>query len=216
MCGRFAQAQSLVTSAMEAGIDLQPTDFNGPEAAPRYNVAPGTRAWLFRWNSDTDMPSVALMLWRFLTPRGMRINARSETAAVVPEYRQHFAQTRAVVPVSGFYEPEGEKGAKNRPWWYFQPTLGSTLFLGAIIGPDGFSILTCAASPPLSAIHDRSPVLVPPDRVRDWMSPRMGGKQAMAITHAPPLHCWRVGDGAKKPGNEGVDLIAPLQGHSLD
>ncbi len=217
MCGRFAQAQSIPMSAHEAGIALDPSLFDGSEAGPRYNVPPGSRAWIFALNAD-GAPIAEHAMWRFMTPRGLRINARSETAARVPEYREHFARHRIAVPVSGFYEPEGAKTAKNRPWWYFQPTVGTTLFLGGFAGPEGFTLLTRAPIPPVGDVHDRTPIFVPPDRVLDWLNPEISGKDALALApveFGATLDAWRVGDGAKKPGNEGPELIRPLMSDSL-
>jgi putative SOS response-associated peptidase YedK len=106
------------------------------------------------------------------------------------------------------------KGAKNRPWYFFQPRDDAPLFLGAVVKPEGFSILTQAPLEPVASIHDRSPVLVPADDVMAWLSPDVAGPDALRRLAASPtslaarLKCWRVSDAAKNAANDGPELIA--------
>lgn len=116
MCGRFARYQPLPAFAEVAGVPAPQAEGRD---GPRYNIAPGTPAWLLARDARGEVVFTELP-WRFPTSRGNRINVRSETAQVVPEYREPFAQHRCLVLASGFYEPEGPKTEKHRPWWYFE------------------------------------------------------------------------------------------------
>ena len=116
MCGRFARYQPLPVFAEAAGVPAPQAEGRD---GPRYNIAPGTPAWLLARDARGEVVFTELP-WRFPTSRGNRINVRSETAQVVPEYREPFAQHRCLVLASGFYEPEGPKTEKHRPWWYFE------------------------------------------------------------------------------------------------
>lgn len=216
MCGRYARIGDLVEWVAPLGADPgRDLHVRLRETPSRYNIAPGTSNWILAMDERGDL-AVEECKWAFPTRRGNRINVRSETAHVVPEYREHFARHRCVVPASGFYEPKGPKAQKNRPWFYFQRPDRAPLYLGAIVKPEGFSILTRAPAPPVSAVHDRTPVLVPADGVLEWLDPDLPGREALE-RFAPPefgtaLEGWQVGDGAKRPVNDEPGLIEPLPG----
>ncbi|MHB1798333.1 MAG: SOS response-associated peptidase [Vulcanimicrobiaceae bacterium] len=207
MCGRYARYQPLPVFAEAVGVPA-------PQAEgldrPRYNVAPGTPGWLLHRDAQGEVV-FAEMSWRFPTPRGNRINVRSETAHVVPEYREPFAQHRCVVLASGFYEPEGARTEKHRPWWYFEAGDHTPIFFGAIAHDAGFAILTRSPVDPVARVHDRSPVLVPADQVLQWLDPRWSGREVLAQAGtrvAEHLHGWRVSDAARNAAREGAECIA--------
>lgn len=218
MCGRFARYAPLSEWIEALGSEADPSLFNGladRDTTPRYNIAPGTKTWIVAFDPNEDL-ALTEHKWTFPTSRGNRINVRSETAHRVPEYREHYDKHRCVVLANGFYEPKGAKTEKNRPWYYFQPQDASPLFLGAIAKEDGFSILTRAPVPPVSEIHDRSPVIVPAENVIAWLDPDLPGTEALERL-APPaagvvLAGWRVSDAAKRVTNEGAELIAASEG----
>ena len=210
MCGRFARYQPLPAFAEAAG--LTPTPIEAAADVPRYNIPPGTKAWLLALDAHGD-PVFAEHTWIFPTSRGNRINVRSETAHVVPEYREPFAKHRCLVLASGFYEPEGAKTEKHRPWWYFEASDHAPLFLGAVAQEVGFAILTRNPVDPVARVHDRSPVLVPADQVLQWLDPELAGREAVALagtSAAAQLHGWRVSDAAKRAAHEGADCIAAV------
>lgn len=120
-----------------------------------------------------------------------------------------------MVLANGFYELKGLKTDKNRPWFFFQPKGGEPLFFGAIAKEEGFSILTRMPVPPVSEVHDRSPVIVPAENVLAWLDPDLPGSEALAKL-APEdagavLEGWRVSDAAKRVTSEGPELIEAIQ-----
>jgi putative SOS response-associated peptidase YedK len=214
MCGRFARSQPLSTFAVALGIDPAPMG----DDTPRYNIAPGTPAWLLALDPAGD-PVFTTLPWVFPTSRGNRINVRAETAHVVPEYKKPFAQHRCLVLASGFYEPEGAKSEKHRPWWYFEALGHAPLFLGAVAQPMGFAILTRSPVDPVARVHDRSPVLVPAEQALQWIDPALDGRQALALAGtdaAARLNHWRVGDAAKHAAHDGPDCITPVEMRSTE
>ncbi|GAB3954263.1 hypothetical protein GCM10027614_61050 [Micromonospora vulcania] len=106
------------------------------------------------------------------------INARSETVATSRAYAGAFARRRCLVPADGWYEwvrrPDGGRQA-----YYMTPADGSVLALAGIWSvweSDAearltFSVLTTAALGELAEVHDRMPVLLPPDRWSSWLAP---------------------------------------------
>lgn len=213
MCGRFTGDKSPRAWARLLGGAVDAATLEKLAAlpvGPRYNIPPGTRTWIATAGPDAGL-TFEEWLWAFPTPRGNRINVRSETAHRVPEYREHFNQHRCVVLATGFYEPKGAKSARNRPWFYFTPSDHALLFLGGIVKPEGFAILTRAPVEPVAAIHDRSPVLVPVENVVSWLDPDIPGRDALEqFAPADCGHCltgWPVGDGAKRAANDDATLI---------
>lgn len=217
MCGRFSRHEPLIrwAEALGTGADERlRADLAARDDAPRYNIAPGTKAWIVGFDIHGDV-GFTEHKWAYPTSRGNRINVRSETAHVVPEYRGDFDARRCVVLADGFYEPRGPKSEKVRPWYYFAQPDGAPIFIGAIAKEEGFSILTRAPVKPVALVHDRTPVFIPADRVLEWLDPEVDGRNALLkfapAAYGEQLVGWRVGDGAKWPVNEGPALIEPLQ-----
>jgi putative SOS response-associated peptidase YedK len=222
MCGRFARYAPLTEWIEALGTDVGPRlvdGLNERDAGSRYNIAPGTQSWIAALDANGELV-LDEHKWFFPTPRGNRINVRSETAHRVPEYEESYDKHRCVVLASGFYEPKGEKTEKNRPWYFFRPKDESPLFLGAIAKEEGFSILTRAPVPPVSKVHDRTPVFVPADNVLAWLDPEIPGRDALQrfapAEYGERLEVWRVGDGAKRVTSEGPELIARFDLQSGD
>jgi putative SOS response-associated peptidase YedK len=184
MCGRV----QLTHSAYEVAVffDLPPAQIEFE--APRFNVAPGARLPAMRLADRADRRQGAMLRWG-LVPAwakdekiGYRmINARSETAAEKPSFRSAWRQRRCAVAVSGYYEWWRRK-PKARPEraFRFYP-LDEPMF--ALAGlwerwtpPAGgdpvetCTILTTDAAEPLRAIHDRMPVMLSSETLREWVS----------------------------------------------
>jgi putative SOS response-associated peptidase YedK len=216
VCGRFARYAPLTEWVEALGSEVDPGLLDGlreRDAGPRYNIAPGTQAWIAAFDANGELV-LDEHKWAFPTPRGNRINVRSETAHRVPEYKEPYDKHRCVVLASGFYEPKGEKTAKNRPWYFFQPKDAAPLFLGAIAKEEGFSILTRVPVPPVSEIHDRTPVFVPAENVLAWLDSEIPGRDALQrfapAKYGELLDVWRVNDGAKRVTSDGPELIEPF------
>ncbi len=187
MCGRF----TLTTSdrqwlAQELGVPIEQID--AERYRPRYNIAPTDPHWLLRLpREDRELLPARWGLVNAGAPDRRRaaaqINARAESAARAPAYREAFARRRCAVPADGFFEWTGSKNAR-RPHWFHRPDSGLLLFAGLYeewTPPPGaeagtapasettFTILTTDANATVGAIHDRMPVVLPADAVDDWL-----------------------------------------------
>ena len=116
------------------------------------------------------------MRWGYSFPgRRPVINARAETAAEKPLFRDGMRQRRCLIPASSYFEWERRDGQKIK--YAIRPAGAEMLYLagvyhlenhdGAII--PSFAILTRSAAPEIAFIHDRMPVILPPDCARDWL-----------------------------------------------
>lgn len=174
MCGRFALHASPEVVALQFGLA------SVPRLAPRYNIAPGTDILAVR---APDGAREALPLRWGLVPAwakdaaiGARmINARAETVAEKPAFRAAFRRRRCLVPASGFYEWQARPGGKQP--WYIRPREGELFAFAALwerwSGPGGpletCAILVTEANAALVPVHDRMPVIVPPEAWSRWL-----------------------------------------------
>ena len=116
------------------------------------------------------------MRWGYSFPGGRPvINARAETAAEKPLFRDGMRQRRCLIPASSYFEWERRDGQKTK--YAIRPAGAEMLYLAGIyhlenhdgaVGPS-FAILTRSAAPEIAFIHDRMPVILPPDCARDWL-----------------------------------------------
>lgn len=170
MCGRF---NLTVDSAASLARSLQ-AELASEDAAlfrPRYNVAPTQLGWMLHLKEGRRRLSLAR--WGFPSRGGkLLINARSETAAKLPSFRDAWRARRCVIPSTGFYEWEG--GPKDRrPIWFHPPDRG-LLLLGGLYQPgeegrERFVILTTQANETVARAHDRMPAIVFPEELSEWL-----------------------------------------------
>ncbi|RMG41952.1 MAG: SOS response-associated peptidase [Planctomycetota bacterium] len=106
------------------------------------------------------------------------INARAESVARKPAFRAAFRRRRCLIPASGFYEWKKTPAGKQ-PYHVYLP--GRKVFGFAGIwehwtGADGSELLSCAiittdANELVAQVHDRMPVIVPPEAYDLWLQP---------------------------------------------
>ncbi len=138
------------------GIELPPL-FLG-----RYNVAPTQKVAVIHPNQ----PARAVeSIWGFANPRSGApiINARCETLAERPMFKDLLTENRCLIPADGFYEWKG-----RQPYYFQLPD--QTLFAFAGLWRDGRCvIITRAADDNMQGIHDRMPVILPRNNWNRWM-----------------------------------------------
>ncbi|GAA4666213.1 SOS response-associated peptidase [Frondihabitans cladoniiphilus] len=156
-------------------------------------------------------------------------NARVETAAEKPSFRDAVVSRRAIVPANGYYEwVTGADGVKA-PVFVHLPD--DELFLFAALyewwrnpasAPDdptrwvlSTSILTRPSSGPLGAVHERMPVFVGADIMDDWLDPETEGDDDLlqgvageADSHAARALVRRVGAAVGSVSLNGPELLA--------
>ena len=116
------------------------------------------------------------MRWGYSFPGGRPvINALAETAAEKPMFRDGMRQRRCLIPASSYFEWERRDGQKIK--YAICPAGVEMLYLAGVyhlenhegtVAPS-FAILTRSAAPEISFIHDRMPVILPPDCAREWL-----------------------------------------------
>lgn len=160
--------------------EIRPTDI-APVIAPN---AKGVR-------------TVFPMIWGFTLPdrentkrAAPLINARVETAAVKPTFKESWAHRRCIVPASYYFEwehltrPDGIKKTGDK--YVIQPVGATTVFFAGLYRMENgfpcFTILTGEPSQDISHIHDRMPIMLPQDVIDRWICPN--GRPDEVIKHA--------------------------------
>jgi putative SOS response-associated peptidase YedK len=218
MCGRF----TLTASGEEVA---EAFDLPGAEAlVPRYNIAPSQPVSVVRTEVDGSR-RLSSLTWGLRAPGGLPgdrpfINARSETAAERPAFRDAFSERRCLVVASGFYEWEGT-GKKRQPW-YFRRADGRPFGIAGLweppTAPDAPGTCTLLTTEPndlVTPIHDRMPVLFGPEEAATWLDPRRrAAAELQPLLRSYPssaLTAYRVGLAVNNAKFDDPSCIAPLE-----
>ncbi|MDT8849357.1 SOS response-associated peptidase family protein [Pantoea dispersa] len=218
MCGRFAQYSSRddYFEALGAAPEELTRD---PEPVGRYNVAPGTKVLLLS-ERDGDL-AFDPVYWGYgpeWWDKAPLINARGETAASGRMFKPLWEHGRAVVPADGWFEWQ-KSGAGKQPYFIYHRER-QPLFFAAIgkapfnreHGREGFVIVTAASNQGMVDIHDRRPLVLTADAVREWLSHDTSPARAADIARdsALPESAFTWHPVATKVGNihnQGAELI---------
>jgi putative SOS response-associated peptidase YedK len=178
MCGRFTLTSTPEELARRFGLA------EIPAFAPRYNIAPAQSVLVVRSAEDGARRAAALR-WGLVPawaatpdPSAGWINARIETLAEKPAFRDAFRARRCLVPADGFYE-WADHGGFRQPYRIALPGGGLFAFAGlwerwrdaqgGVI--ESCAIVTREASPALRPLHDRMPVVLPDASFAEWLAP---------------------------------------------
>jgi putative SOS response-associated peptidase YedK len=215
MCGRYATTRT----AADLSKLFEALDDTDGDLTPDYNLAPTDPAPIVRVSESqaARVLSVArfglLPVWAEDPRVGARmINARSETVVTSRAYAASFARRRCLVPADGWYEwvrtPDGKQ-----PYFMTSPD-GSPLAFAGLWTSGRFglscSIITAAATGHLTAVHDRMPMVLPPDRWTEWLTAEA---DADLLAPAPDgflaaLEIRPVGGAVGNVRRDGPELVA--------
>jgi putative SOS response-associated peptidase YedK len=204
---------------------------NNPDFPPRYNVAPTQPVPIIR--VVEGQRELVLVRWGLIPawvkdPRAfsLLINARGESAAEKPAFRNAMKRRRCLFPADGFYEWKQEVGGK-RPYFVRLKSGQPMAFAGlweAWMGPNGeemetAAIVTTRASRSITHIHDRMPVIVPPEGFDFWLDPNVDAEMASSVI-APALDAqlefFPVSTAVNRTANDSPALLAPLREGEAD
>lgn len=221
MCGRYTNTANLDAMQMRFDFDTDETDF-----VPRYNLAPTQYAPVLILDQNGHR-RLEMMRWGLIphwakdASIGNRmINARSETIQEKPVFRSSFKKYRCLVPADGFYEWQ-KTGKTKQPLRIMLKSRQLFAMAGLWAkwqGPDGkeirsFTILTTTPNALLKQIHDRMPVILPPDLEEAWLkSEDIDQLQGLLVPYpAQELTAYEVSTLVNSPKNEVEDCIKPKQ-----
>lgn len=131
--------------------------------------------------APSGRPSVFAMKWGYQVPgkTSLLLNARSETAKTKPTFREDWSKHRCIIPASYYYEwehltdPAGRKKTGDR--YILQPIGHNITWLCGLYrienGLPYFVVLTREPGENIRFIHDRMPMILPKERIREWTDP---------------------------------------------
>lgn len=218
MCGRLAV--TLPHDAMAQIFDAVPS--NDLPEVPNFNVCPTVQVHTV--TSSLGQRRLRPMRWGFIPhwykkPNGgpLLINARSESIAEKPAFRDACRNRRCLIIASGFYEWKRVENETPLPWWVTRAD-GAPMAFGGIWQSWGESeesantcaIVTTAANEAMAKIHHRLPVILEPDQWALWLGE--SGKGAARLMKSAPedaLLFSRVSTEVNSSRAKGPQLIQP-------
>jgi putative SOS response-associated peptidase YedK len=229
MCGRFVQAERPETyaeyfSVADIKIDALPASWNVAPTDRVYAVAEhdgrrqlGAFSWglLPWWAKDRRMAA-------------RTINARAETVATKPTFRDAFTAKRCIIPADGFYE--WERKAKGKLPHYISAAKGEPLALAGLWSswkdPETeerirtCTIVTGEPNALVTPLHDRMPVVLPATSWDLWLDPEVRDPDLLqsVLTTAPAADMIEhaVSTLVNKVANNVPELITPLESGAVD
>ena len=221
MCGRFTLTEP------DVGVLLETFSLTHPPEPlpPRYNIAPTQPvATVVRENDGSTV--LRMMRWGLIpgwakdpTIGARMINARSETLAEKPAFRNAFKRRRCLIVADGFYEWQKRAGGKLPMFITLkdrQPFGFAGLYEIWTEPESGASLTTCTiitgpANELVASIHDRMPIILPPEAYDLWLDPletntsRLG--ELLRPYPADAMMAYPVSPRVNTPANDDPGLI---------
>ena len=223
MCGRYVRKSTRreIANWFAAADDAQ-----GVEWGPSYNVAPQTFQPVVRLNRDTGQREIVLMRWG-LIPYWSKdakigystINAKAETVATAPAFREALRRRRCLVPADAFYEwqkldpkhkqPFAIALASREPYglaglWerWRDPQTSEWL--------ETFSIITTDANPVVAPLHSRMPVIIERRDYARWLGADAQAQPPLDLLRPFPaeqMTAWKVDKSVGNVRNDAAHLL---------
>ena len=221
MCGRyslFADYPVLIER-----FHIEETAIDEGQYAPSYNVAPSQQ--IVAVINDGNKNRLGTLRWGLIPPWAKderigykMINARSETVAEKPSFRNAFKKKRCLVVADSFYEwqrKDGEKIPMRIKLKTGEPFAFAALW-ESWKAPDGKTVNTCSiltteANSLMKSIHDRMPVILTKEDEKIWLDPHVEDieilKGLLKPYKAEEMEAYRVSEEVNSPKNNKPELI---------
>jgi len=221
MCGRFTLFSP--GPALQAHFHLP----EPPALRARYNIAPSQDIAVVRSLGQGER-ALGMLRWGLIPgwAKDLRIgyrmiNARAETVAEKPAFRNAFRQRRCLIPADGFYEWQRRDGAKQ-PWYFHRRDEALFAFAGLWEHWDragelveSCTIITTRANRLMAPVHERMPVILGPDDYLSWMETPATEAGSLLPLLEPCADDWLttypVSSRVNSPGTDTLALIHPRE-----
>jgi putative SOS response-associated peptidase YedK len=211
MCGRFTLRARPQDVARVFDVAM-------PLFEPRYNIAPSEAIGVVRPGEQGRV--YAATRWGLIPhwsnePKAVP-NARAETVATTPWFRDAFRKRRCLIPADGFYEWTGPKG-KKQPY-HFQLKGGQVFAFAGLWDRwdelDTSALVTTDANGVVKPVHHRMPVILGPDSFDVWLDMQADPREVLHLLRPFPaelMEGFPVSTRVNRGGVDGAELIAPLE-----
>jgi putative SOS response-associated peptidase YedK len=224
MCGRYrlSRRKQIIEAHFETA-DWQ------DDWSPRYNIAPTQFVPVIRQHPKEPIRQLSSMKWGLIphwakdgSGAASTINARSETAAEKPAFRDPMRYRRCLIPADAFYEWK-RNGASKQPYC-FEVKEGELFAFAGLW--DGWkdasgnwiktcSILTTTPNAVTSAVHDRMPVIFNRESYDLWLDPGMQNVTAISELLKPfdarLMRCYPVSTRINQVVNDDEECSRPVE-----
>ena len=223
MCGRYVFDDDGKLVAIIYGVPKS----REIDIKRRYNIAPTTKVPVIR--QDEEGRRIDLLRWGLIpfwakdTKIGYSlINARGESVADKPSFREAFKKRRCLIPASGFYEWQSIPGAKVKQPYYITLQSGEPMTFAGLWeswkNPEGeivqsCTIVTTEANEMMAKLHDRMPVILDKKGWDTWLDTTADKETLLALIHPYPadeMRAWPVSTRVNKPADESPALVEKI------
>ncbi len=222
MCGRYTLHHAPKEIAERFGVEP-----NDKLLAPRYNIAPSQTVPAIRRSDGAR--ELAGLKWGLIPywakdPKigNSLINAKAETIAEKPSFKQALAKRRCLIPADGFYEWRKRGKEPSQPIYVRRRDGGLFAFAGlweAWKTPEGETLETCTIitvepNEMISKIHHRMAAILRPDDEAAWIDPQSGIDDLLRLLRpyeSDELEAIPVSRAVNSPTRDEPALIAPVE-----
>jgi len=236
VCGRYAASRRPEDLTVE--FEAVPAPGQPPLAAD-HNVAPTKDVYVVRQATERDAEGaptggshreLRVVRWglvpswaKDVSVGNRMLNARVESLTSKPAFSKAARARRCLVPADGWYEWSPKPHAPGKQPWFVTPEDGSGLAFAGLWevwgrGEDRLyscTVVTAPAVGALAEIHERMPLVLPPDRWADWLDPAREDVEALAAPTPPEfvetLEIRPVGAAVGNVANNGPQLTARVE-----
>lgn len=220
MCGRYA-LNATSQQLMDHFQLVKSIDFPA-----RFNIAPTSMVPVIRQSPEGERVA-GLLKWGLVpnwsqdSTMGAKLNnARAETVAEKPSFRDAFMRRRCLVPATGFYEWKTDGKAKQPYFIHYKS--GELMAMAGLWeswrAPSGeilrtFCVITTRPNSVMEPIHDRMPVLIHPGNFAAWLDPEIPGVELSALLEpmsSQGLEAWAVSKAVSRASEDHERLISPI------
>jgi putative SOS response-associated peptidase YedK len=224
MCGRYSLYADY--KGLLKRFDIEEASLKEEEYVQNFNVAPSQQ--VVAVVNDGTKNRLGLLRWGLIPPWAKdekigykMINARAETAAEKPSFRNAFKKKRCLVVADSFYEwrrtedrkipmrikmKSGEPFAFAALWESWKSPEGETI--------NSCSILTTKSNDLMASIHDRMPVILSKEEEKIWLDPKVQDFEVLGPLLKPfdekEMEAYEVSDAVNSPKNNGPELIEKI------
>lgn len=233
MCGRFVSSTPVSALAEQ----FLAAEVRAGEQPARFNVAPTDAVYAIA--TTRGARRLGTLSWGLVphwaeAPSGARlVNLRSETVPDRPGFARMLRHRRCIVPADGFYEWKAMGDGRPKQPFLVRARGGAPLAFAGLWdvwrepAEDGggealrtCTVLTTEPNDLVAGLHDRMPVILPPEAWDVWLDPSVTDVDVLRplLRPCPPelLEAWPVGTAVNSVRNDGPQLVEPLDGHGRD
>ena len=224
MCGRF----TLTVDPADLQEAFYWVNFSNLDFAPRYNISPTQPLAVVPNTGENKLDFYTWGLvpfWAKDPAIGSRmINARSETLAEKPSFKNSFKRRRCLILADGFYEWQKVPGSKTKIPTYIRMKNGKPFAFAGLWenwhSADGSEILssTIITTQPnelIKPIHNRMPVILPESTYELWLTPGEVAPQELSPILLPfnsdQMEAYPVSSLVNNPRNDSSNCIIPTK-----